>query len=236
MDQQPQSVQADKETIRLWRVYRTIHQMVSDRGFLVSQASLNITLNDFLASFAAGGSILEYYLNHSISFLFVFLKLLFFNRRSALNFLVEHGKRPEERLFVFFPEDLSVGVKPIRGYLERMNEQGVFRALVIYRQSLTPSASKIMQTMAPKYILEQFAETELVINITQHVLVPQHILLEDEEKKELLERFRLKETQLPRILASDPIARYYGMRRGQVVRIIRASETAGRYITYRIAV
>ena len=42
--------------------------------------------------------------------------------------------------------------------------------------------------MAPKYILEQFSEAELVVNITEHVLVPQHIVLTDEEKKNLLSR------------------------------------------------
>lgn len=117
-----------------------------------------------------------------------------------------------------------------------MNDQNCSRAVIIYRQSLTPSAAKVMSSMAPKYFLEKFSESELIVNITEHKLVPQHIVLSEEEKKSLLERYRLKETQLPRILMDDPIARYYGLRRGQVVKILRASETAGRYVTYRLAI
>lgn len=47
---------------------------------------------------------------------------------------------------------------------------------------------------------------------------------------------RLRDYQLPKILVSDPVARYLGLKKGNVVKIVRPSETAGRYVTYRIAI
>ena len=75
-----------------------------------------------------------------------------------------------------------------------------------------------------------------MVNITHHQLVPKHSVLQDSEKAELLKRYREKESQLPKIQCEDPVAKYFGVRRGQVMKIIRPSETAGRYVTYRLAV
>ena len=79
-------------------------------------------------------------------------------------------------------------------------------------------------------------QEELLVNITHHQLVPKHSVLQDSEKAELLKRYRAKESQLPKIQCEDPVAKYFGVRRGQVMKIIRLSETAGRYVTYRLAV
>jgi DNA-directed RNA polymerase I, II, and III subunit RPABC1 len=137
-------------------------------------------------------------------------------------------------LFVFFPEDEKVGVKPIKVYTDRMRTEGVTNAIMVLRVDITPFAKQAVQEMSDAFCMEHFKEAELLVDITQHQLVPQHELLTKSEKIELLKRYRLKETQLPRIQPNDPVARYYGMKRGNVVKIIRPSETAGRYVTYRI--
>merc|ERR1711879_520334 len=83
-------------------------------------------------------------------------------------------------------------------------------------------------------LAETFLESELVVNVTEHILVPKHYLLSADEKAELLEHYKAKEFQLPRILTKDPVAKYLGLCRGDVVKIVRSSETAGHYVTYRI--
>ena len=97
-----------------------------------------------------------------------------------------------------------------------MQQENISRAIIVVQAGMTPSAKQALVDMAPKYTLETFREAELMINVTAHELVPEHVVMTPDEKKELLARYKLKEHQLPRIQQSDPIARYYGLKRGQV--------------------
>jgi DNA-directed RNA polymerase I, II, and III subunit RPABC1 len=101
-------------------------------------------------------------------------------------------------------------------------------------EGITAFAKQALGEMQPKHCCEHFTEAELLVDITEHELVPEHEVLSPERKAQLLARYKLKDTQLPRMQPGDPIARYFGLQRGQVVKIIRSSETAGRYVTYRV--
>jgi DNA-directed RNA polymerases I, II, and III subunit RPABC1 len=158
-------------------------------------------------------------------------------RRQKLRFYARAPATSEIQLpslYVEFSTEASVSVAIMKSFVHTLDDQKFGAGILIYTTSLTSQAGKIIQTIAGQFRIEAFPESELLVNITHHELVPRHIVMTSDEKKELLARYRLKETQLPRIQLADPVARYYGLRRGQVVKIIRTSETAGRYASYRI--
>ncbi|KAI3925909.1 hypothetical protein MKW98_028045 [Papaver atlanticum] len=205
---------SDEEITRLFRIRRTVMQMLNDRGYLVGDFEINETRAGFLAKFGDT-----------------------FKRE---NLDIKKSKRNDSNdhihIYVFFPDEPKVGVRTMKIYTERVKNDEVYKAILISQQNLTPVAKKVITEISSKFQLEVFQEAELLVNISRHVLVPEHQPLTPEENKTLLERYTLKETQLPRIQITDPIARYYGLKRGQLVKIIRPSETAGRYVTYRYVV
>lgn len=139
-------------------------------------------------------------------------------------------------IWVEFSSEPSIGVRQMRTFGQHIDKHNFHTGILVTQQNITPSALRIIPALRPEHIVETFLEQDLLVNITHHELVPQHMLLSHEEKKKLLERYRLKETQLPRIQTLDPVARYLGLQRGDVVKIIRKSETAGRYASYRWAI
>ncbi|KAG2464306.1 RPAB1 protein, partial [Polypterus senegalus] len=154
-----------------------IEELCHDRGYLVTQDELDQTLDEFKMQF--GNKPSE---GHP--------------RRTDLTVLVAHNDDPTDQMFVFFPEEPKVGIKTIKMYCQRMQEENITRAIIVVQMGMTPSAKQVLYRK--------------------------------------LHNCKLKESQLPRIQAGDPVARYFGLKRGQVVKIIRPSETAGRYITYRL--
>ena len=199
------------ETSKKFRVRKTCLKMLTKRGYIVDEEDVNMSTEDFRLKFGDDPS------------------------RDSLTILVEKSDDPTDQLFVFFPNDEKVGVKPLKEYCSRMKDENVLRAIIVVKGNLTPFAKQAVKEMTSQgYRMEYFKDAELLVDITEHKLVPEHVVLTAQQKQELLERYRLKPSQLPRIQITDPVARYYGLKHQQVVKIVRPSETAGRYITYRL--
>jgi DNA-directed RNA polymerase I, II, and III subunit RPABC1 len=78
---------------------------------------------------------------------------------------------------------------------------------------------------------EAFMEHELMEDLPAKIFIPEHQLLSDDEKKNILETF--KETELAKINDTDVMSRHFAAKIGDIFRIIRPSITAGKNIFYR---
>ncbi|KAI9804172.1 MAG: hypothetical protein M1825_001574 [Sarcosagium campestre] len=228
-----ENAEADRELTRLWRAWRTVLEMVQDRGYELTEDEVRVSLDDFKRQYATENGEPD-------------RKKMTFSARPTEAMIKKYSTPATEAqpnppppaigtIWVEFLNDTSVGIKQMRTFAQHIDSHNFMTGILVTQAPITPAAMKIVPTVLPA-IIETFQEQELLVNITHHELVPKHVLLSKEEKAALLDRYRLKESQLPRIQVIDPVARYLGLRRGQVVKIIRKSETAGRYASYRWAI
>jgi len=199
-----------EELLRLFKVWKTVRKMIKVRGYEV--ANEKIDYDKWLSEIKSKKSM-------------------------EGTFIKKDRNDPNNKIslyFQYFP-DQKINSDDIKNYLELMKSTKINSGIIIISGKLSQQAKQKVQDINKELQIEVFTVNELVVNITEHELVPEHILLSKEEKDLLLKRYKIKENQLPKILVTDPVARYLGLKRGDVVKIIRVSETAGRYITYRIA-
>jgi DNA-directed RNA polymerase subunit H (RpoH/RPB5) len=100
--------------------------------------------------------------------------------------------------------------------------------IVIMRE---PSKKVVKQVMTEYPNAEIFFEFEMMEDIPSKIFIPEHQLLTEEEKTNILDTF--KETELAKINDTDIMSRYYQAKFGDIFRIIRPSITAGKNIFYR---
>ena len=85
-----------------------------------------------------------------------------------------------------------------------------------------------------KIFTQAFWLDTLIINIIEHEIVPEHRIISKEAKKSLLNIYDISNyNQLPLIMKTDPVAKFIGMKRGDVCEITLSSQTSGKYKNYR---
>ena len=150
--------------------------------------------------------------------------------KNAIGFFVN---TPAGKSLMFcIPSQGTVGVAYINQLAKIMEEEKLESAIVVTSGRYTQAAKK----KARKNEIELIPRIFPAFNIFAHELVPKHEILPPNEREGLLAKYRVQPYQLPKIRTTDPAVKAIGAKAGDVLRIIRESETSGKYIAYRYVV
>jgi len=126
----------------------------------------------------------------------------------------------------------AIGVKYVNMLQKMIKDEDLERGIIISYGRYT----HVAQVSAKDSRIELISKDFPAFNIFSHILVPQQELLTAEEKEAVLQTYKVEAYKLPRIKTSDPTVKALGGKPGDVVKIIRNSPTAGKYVSYRYVV
>ncbi|KAL5059227.1 hypothetical protein RYX36_030831 [Vicia faba] len=211
--QQPKCLitQGDNGSIESHRYYlsrRTTLEMLKDRGYSIPSTEIELSLEEFRQVHGQSPDV------------------------DRLRFTASHSTDPSKRILVIFSGPGIVKVNVIRNIAGQIVNRDTLSGLILIVQNqITSQALKAVDLLSFK--VEIFQITDLLVNITKHVLKPKHQILTDKQKRNLLKKYDIQEKQLPRMLQTDAIARYYGLQRGQVLKVTYTGEITQMHVTYR---
>lgn len=121
------------------------------------------------------------------------------------------------------------------------NHNNILNYIIIFN-NLTSSDKKIINSFDKaiqniKGNLSIFLENDLYFNPTKHFLVDKHRKLNQKETTDIMNKYNVTiKSKFPTILKSDPIARWLGLKTGDIVEIDRYNPNSGLYKYYRACI
>lgn len=132
----------------------------------------------------------------------------------------------DEKICVILSVIPKFNVERIEQCISFVNELEIKHAICIYSDNITSVAKTMIEKMVDMKI-ELFNVEELQFNITKHRLVPEHVRVSSEAASIIKKEVGLKFGSLLKV---DPITRFYGYEKGDIIKISRKNGV----VTYRI--
>ena len=130
------------------------------------------------------------------------------------------------KYMVFFISGQKLNIVNIKDCAKILTDNNIGYSILVYGDSITSSARKVLNTL-PNITFELFSLDNLQYNITNHRYVRPHIKLTKSEQEEFTQKMG---TDIPLLLKTDPICRFYNFEKGDIIKIIRKDN----FISYRI--
>jgi DNA-directed RNA polymerase subunit H (RpoH/RPB5) len=152
----------------------------------------------------------------------------------TLDILKYRGTADKKMVIRIFPQRIA-SISKQSVITEFLNKHKDVPKLIIVKD-INMKAGQLITTNYPK--TELFLESELMINLIDNILIPRYEILdrETDDFKKFCEMYNCKKRNIPKLFTTDPMARYYNLKKGDIVRVIQPSETTGYAAFYRITV
>ncbi len=151
---------------------------------------------------------------------------------NAFAYIVKIPETKEKAIIWCFLGAATVGIVAMNTLYKYLKEKELERAIVVTEGRYTHAVKQ----GAKKRKVELLPKSFPVFDIFEHALVPKHEILSATEKEQILAQYKVHPYQMPQIKANDPAVKVIGAKPGDVLKIIRKSQTAGEHIAYRYVV
>lgn len=73
-------------------------------------------------------------------------------------------------------------------------------------------------------------------NIMDNFLVPYHEIIPKEQVEQILKEYGIKLDNLPAVLSDDAVVQELNAKKGDLIKVVRKSHTAGETISFRVVI
>ena len=145
------------------------------------------------------------------------------------------GTTQSKSVYVKYHLGKTLRVENIQDYVDDLfNIEQILKKesdmlVIVIKQDMNQTLMNILNEFWDRngIFIVLFSLDRLQFNILEHQYVPKHVILNEDERKELFKRYNITDVKnLPDISRFDPVAQAIGMRPGDICKIERPSKTA----------
>ena len=206
------SEQTDFQEKKEWfNVRKTVIEMLQDRGHVIPEDVSIVNFEQFSIKYDTDN--IDIYINDETK-----------NKKIYIHFNINLNKK-------FGKSDLVETLKKVVGIYKDEN----INLILLLREKENSTVTKELEKKQYENV-EIFLKKNMIFNITHHVYVPKHIVLNEEESEEIVSKFNTPKIKFPKILKTDPVARYFALKSGMMCKILRKSPEVGESVSYRYCI
>jgi len=224
-----------EDSYTLFRLFKNTIKMIKIRGYDTSKVNsvVNGDFNNFISKYSDVESNSK---KNSVQKLLLGPTINKKNMRNHISLIFK--KEDGTKILVFFAVSEGKNSLPseeVSVFSKILTDSETLNAIIISTVKLTAqSSNKLLELTGNKnYSIQFFLDEDMLYNPTEFILGSRISnddginygieILNDDEEEDFLDENKILKSQMPKIASGGPVAKYYGLKPGQIIKCIRMS-------------